>query len=293
MSASAFSLLFVSSILGEEKAPESFLGFHTVIPAFADDDSLNDPDLAPGLPVTTVAENSPAEKAGMEVGDRILRVDGTAPRTPEHLEAIVAGAPVGSDVKITLRRGGQVLELAPKTVARLAPREAPEARRFVEGRKLGLALATLGTAEAKARGIPPGDGVRVERIMDGSPALSSDLKPGDVIIAVGEEAVHGGDDFLAMARGLKPNDEVKLRVSREGKVIDVRLRAREPGSHVSRFHLPLVVIYERDSKKDETTFGLILNVFKYTRKEKRSTYRFLWLISLDLGTNEELEEVKG
>ena len=72
MSASAFSLLFVSSILGEEKAPESFLGFHTVIPAFADDDSLNDPDLAPGLPVTTVAENSPAEKAGMEVGDRIL-----------------------------------------------------------------------------------------------------------------------------------------------------------------------------------------------------------------------------
>ena len=82
MSASAFSLLFVSSILGEEKAPESFLGFHTVIPAFADEDSLNDPDLAPGLPVTTVAENSPAEKAGMEVGDRILRVDGTAPRTP-------------------------------------------------------------------------------------------------------------------------------------------------------------------------------------------------------------------
>jgi S1-C subfamily serine protease len=293
MSAGAFLLLFFSLILGEENGPESFLGFHAALPAFSDDDSLNDPDLAPGLPITTVAENSPAEKAGMQVGDRVLRVGGTVPRTPEHLEAMVASAPVGSELKIALRRGGQILEVSPRTAPRLVPRAAPEARRFVEGKRLGLALTSLTAEEARKEGIPPGDGVRVERIMEGSAALGSDLKAGDVIASINGETAHGGDDFLAIARGLKPNEEVTLQVSRERRVVRVRLKTREPGSYVSRFHFPLVVIYERDPRKDETTFGLILNVFKYTRKEKRSSYRFLWFITLDFGTNEELEEVKG
>ncbi len=281
--------LFLRASLALDATSESYFGAHTQAPAFADE-GLADADLAPGLAVTDVIENSPASAAGLGVGDRVLRVNGEAPRTPQHFEAIIAAHAVGSKLQIAVRRGVEVIEIETRTVARLEPRAAPDVRQFVEGVKLGLALVTLTAEESKTAGAGPGDGVRVRRLLEGSPCTGV-LQSGDVILALNGMAVHGAGDFLAILRTIGAGEEARLGFLRSGQALGATLRARVPESHLTQFHFPLVVIYRDDRKKDETTFGVLLNIFKYTRDENRRTYRLFWIFNITTGTNEELEEV--
>ncbi len=283
------ALLLESSTVPEAQVP-SFFGVHTQAPAF-EDEGLADPDLAPGVAVIVVVENSPAAVAGLKVGDRLLAVNGESPRTPQHLEAFVASRPVGTRLNVRLRRGVELIDVEATTVGRLEPRAAPDVRYFIEGVKLGLALVTLSEEESRAAGVGPGDGVRVRRLLEGSPAKGR-LVPGDVIICVDGKQVHGGDDFLAISRSIERGKEARFRIVRQAQPLDVTVCARAPERYLTRLHFPLVVIYQNDRKKDETTLGLVLNIFKYTREEHRRTYRLLWIFSITTGTNEELEEVQ-
>jgi len=270
---------------------ESYLGAHTALPAFAEDEG--DPDLAAGLPVVQVVENSPAEAAGLRMGDAILRVGSTAPRTPEHLEGLVAALPPGTPLELTARRNGALLELSLTTVQRLTPRGAPPVKRFAEGRRFGFSFESLSADDARARGLRPGEGVRVERLHDGGTAKDADIRPGDVLVLLDEEPIRGGEDFLALARDLEPGSRVSFTLLRGSERRKTPVEVRTPDSHVSRFHLPpWLVIYESDVRKEETTLGILFYFFKYTRKESRSEYRFLWFIALETGTNEELEEME-
>jgi S1-C subfamily serine protease len=290
----AHSVLAILWLHSSGRSPESYIGLHASLPAFAEEEDLAaDPDLAPGLQVVRVVENSPAAQAGVQVGDAILRANGQVPRTPEHLDATVAALPPGAEVRMTARRGGQVHELVLVTVPRLVPREAPPPRRFVEGRRFGLALESLSTEAARHAGLPPGEGVRIQRLLEHGSAAGADLQPGDMIVAVNGVTVHGGDDFLAVVRDLEPGSQASFLVLKSKEWHSVQVPVREPSRHLEEIFLPPLFTYERDLRKDETAWGILLGLFKYSRKEARRTYRFFWLFRIATGSNEELEEVEG
>jgi S1-C subfamily serine protease len=295
--------LLAASLLSAalEERSESYLGAHTAASvlatedpfAEADGDPDADPDLAPGLEVLKVVENSPAAAAGLQAGDRLLRLDGEELRVPAHLDALVARSAAGTRLRLDVRRGDRLVELEALTVPRLVPRAPPAEGRFVEARRLGVIVRPLEAGRALSLGLAPGDGVVVSRLLAGGPAAAASLAAGDAILEVRGAAVHGPEDFLALAARLEPGAEVEIVIARArgGERERLAVETRSPERFVAYFHLPGVVIYEQDRRQDETTFGLILNIFKYTRKEKRSSYRFLWLIRLDFGENETLEEV--
>jgi carboxyl-terminal processing protease len=61
-----------------------------------------------GVPVRKVYDDSPAEEAGLQVGDVLLSVDGTVLKglTMEEVEALFSGKD-GTALKVTLLRGGK------------------------------------------------------------------------------------------------------------------------------------------------------------------------------------------
>lgn len=59
-----------------------------------------------GVTVEHVVRGSPAEKAGLKTGDRIVAVDGSKTTTPGHVTRAVGQHKVGETVSVEIERGG-------------------------------------------------------------------------------------------------------------------------------------------------------------------------------------------
>jgi hypothetical protein len=82
----------------------------------------------------------------------------------------------------------------------------PEEQRLPRG-FLGLELETEKEKEA--------DGVRVARVLPGSPADRAGVRPGDRLVRLGDRDVHDPDDARAAVAEVRPGDRVRLAVRRD------------------------------------------------------------------------------
>ena len=147
-----------------------------------------------GALVNSVEKGSPADKAGVEAGDIILKFDGKAVSSSGDLPRIVGATKPGSKASMQVwRKGGsrdltvtvgEIPEdkLAQRGQKRIKPAEAPANR-------LGLVLSEL-TPEQK-REFKVASGLLVEDVR--ANASRSELRSGDVILAV----VHKGSSTEA------------------------------------------------------------------------------------------------
>lgn len=63
------------------------------------------------LHVVEVVEGSPADQAGMEIGDRVISIDGTAYETGEEARGALAPNEDGSPIKMVIARDGEVVDV--------------------------------------------------------------------------------------------------------------------------------------------------------------------------------------
>jgi hypothetical protein len=70
-----------------------------------------------GVGIITVMEDSPAAKAGVKEGDRVLAVEGKAVKDSTQLRETIRAAKAGQIVKLTVRREGKEIDLKAKLVA--------------------------------------------------------------------------------------------------------------------------------------------------------------------------------
>jgi S1-C subfamily serine protease len=70
---------------------------------------------------------------------------------------------------------------------------------------------------ARASGVTQPSGVRVMKVLRGSPAEHAELKPGDLIIALNDRAVLGIDDLLKYLNHDAVNKDVKITILRRGE----------------------------------------------------------------------------
>jgi serine protease Do len=163
-----------------------------------------------GALVRGVESGAPADKAGIEAGDIILKFDGKPIEKSSDLPRLVGNTKPGSRAAVTVFRRGSQRELS-VTVAELEPdrstrrAQAPESRppSGAQVQTLGLTVSELTDAlkrELKVRG-----GVRVEAA-EGAGARAG-LREGDVIVAVGNVDVNSVREFeqvVARADKSKP-----------------------------------------------------------------------------------------
>lgn len=97
----------LGALLTHGRVPRSHLGI-AVQPARATLEGA----AVEGLLVSSVAEDAPAAKAGLLVGDVIVEAGGHPARDLDALRATIAGTPPGEALALTVSRAGQRLALA-------------------------------------------------------------------------------------------------------------------------------------------------------------------------------------
>jgi serine protease Do len=184
-----------------------------------------------GALVSQVTKDSPAAKAGIKVGDLILRYNGKKIEDTRHLRNLVAATSPDEKIDITVFRDGKERTFK-VTVGELAPGKS-EGENENEGSKsstsdLGLSVAPLTAANAKQYNLDENDkGVVVTDVDEGSPAAGAELRPGDLITEVDRQPVTNVNEFRDALAKAKEKDSLLILAKHEGASRFVILRRKE------------------------------------------------------------------
>jgi serine protease Do len=176
-----------------------------------------------GITVSSVVPGSPAEQAGLKVGDTITAVGGKKVTKGDELVADIASTKPGSKVVLTFIRNGKSQE----ATVTVADRAKLFASRFNEDEggsdestpkqdKFGITIRRLTPEMAEKLDIPAGKGVIVQDVKAGSFADDIGLNRGDVILEVNKQAVNSEQDFAKIESGLKSGQDVVFLVRPRG-----------------------------------------------------------------------------
>jgi serine protease Do len=167
-----------------------------------------------GALVRSVEAGGPAEKAGMEAGDIITKVDGRTVEKSTDVQRMVGNTKPGSRVTLQVFRRGSYRDLA-VTVGEFEPETRKAAGAEPEQpaspvKVLGLAVSDL--TEAQKKELKVRGGVRVESA-DG-PAARAGLREGDVILSVNNTEIADVKQFQGVVQKADRNKPVSVLVRR-------------------------------------------------------------------------------
>lgn len=139
-----------------------------------------------GSLVSSVVKDSPAQKAGLAVGDVIVSYDNKAVESSSHLPLLVGNTPIGKDVVIKVIRSGHEKKLN-VTINKLGGADEPVVAALNKG-SLGVAVSDL-TKEERAKLSNKNQGVKIDKVLSDSPAENAGLLSGDVILTVDGKSI--------------------------------------------------------------------------------------------------------
>lgn len=176
-----------------------------------------------GVTVSNVVAGSPAETAGLKVGDTITAVDGKDVKSGDELVADIAARKPGSKAKLSFVRGGKKQETS-VTIAdrsklfasRLGEEQDNQNEEEPKASKLGMSVQSITPDLADRLGIPASKGVVVRDVKQGSFAEDVGLNRGDVILEVNKQPVNNPDDFTKIEGTLKSGQDVVFLVRPRG-----------------------------------------------------------------------------
>ena len=194
-----------------------------------------------GVMVRSVVDGSPAEKAGVEKGDRIVGIDGRDVNSYSDLHRGMRDLKPGARVALVVERAGRETKLdvtlgeSPMR-RRIEIRGGDDANVFVFGGPtvfLGVEVHPMSRELRRAFNAPEDAGVLVNRVVKDSSAEQGGIQPGDVIISVAGETVNRSGDIRRALREREAGESVPVRLIRDRgeRTIDVILQeSSERGS---------------------------------------------------------------
>jgi len=171
-----------------------------------------------GAFVSSVEPGSPAEKAGVEAGDIILKFDGKTIEKSSDLPRAVGGTKPGTQSNLSILRRGANKDMAitvgefeadkPTAKAGTAPEKKAEANTAVQ--LLGLTVSDLTDAQKKELKLK--GGVRVDAVAE--PALRAGIREGDVITQIANTEVSDTKTFAQVVGKLDKSKSASVLLRR-------------------------------------------------------------------------------
>jgi len=176
-----------------------------------------------GVTISSVVAGSPADQAGLKVGDTIVSSDGKAIHTGDDLVGDIAARKPGSKVEIGFLRNGKkqdttvtVGERSRIFAARLGEEDESGGETSAKESKLGLTVHPVTNDLAEHLDVPAGKGVIVQEVKPGSFAEDVGLGRGDMILEINKQPVNSEEEFSRIAASLKSGQDVVFLVRQRG-----------------------------------------------------------------------------
>jgi serine protease Do len=193
-----------------------------------------------GALVASVTPGGPAANADIQAGDVILEFDGKRVDRMRSLPRLVAETSIGKNVEVKLWRKGNektlrvVLGELPEDEQQAElgqpQQDAPSATAAAKIEPLGVTVSAI-SPELKTQYSLADDtkGVVITEVTGGSPAAEENIRPGDLIVEIGQEQVGSPPEVTAKVNQAKQDGRksILLLVDRQGDLRFVALRFKE------------------------------------------------------------------
>ena len=183
--------------------------------ALSDSFGLPQPE---GALVASVEKGGPAQKAGIEPGDVILKVNGQLLSDSNELPSMVAAMAPGTVVNLEIWRDHAARTVNVTLTSLEEKRTASLQTAQPDGGKLGLALRPLTPEEQRQSGMK--NGLVVER--SSGPAADAGIQSGDVVIAANGTPVTSAAELKSLVE--KSKGHIALLIQRGEAQIFVPVR---------------------------------------------------------------------
>ncbi len=178
--------------------------------------------------VVAVFPGSPAERAGLVDGDRVVSVDGAEVLGATEARAAVAAVEPGRSYALMVRRGGAELTLE------VERETASEGNAWRAELLRSVTLVLLLQDAPGGPDLPPSllgefveetpDGLRVFAVFPGSPAHTGGLRAGDVLVSIAGQPVATLADLEALMRSApSPSEPIDVVLIRDGEELTLAI----------------------------------------------------------------------
>lgn len=175
-------------------------------------------DLPGKVEVQQVFKESPAAKAGILVGDLLLRVG--EKQISKYADVIETIRPLkaGDKVKLLVRSGNADKDVEVTLASRPGQTRTQGGPGGLGGPRQAPSDAYMGVFGEDAKG-----GAKLTQISDGGPAEKAGLEVGDIVTSINGGKIASYTEFIEVLRPKKPEDKLKLSLLRKEKVLEVEV----------------------------------------------------------------------
>ncbi len=178
--------------------------------------SFGRPD-SEGALVQEAIPGGAAEKAGVKAGDIILKFNGKPVSSAADLKNMVGMEKPGAAAALNIWRDRKTLDInfsvGEKTPEKMAAITSPSAP-GQSSQELGIEIEKVPAATAEQMGLKDNEGVRVKEVDPDGAAGRMGLKPGDVILEVGDKTIKDISEFNTAVKEAKDGKIIRLRFQR-------------------------------------------------------------------------------
>jgi serine protease Do len=199
-----------------------------------------------GVLIDDVFQGQPADKAGMQVGDVVLSIDGVRTENANELMNTVASIKPGKTVPVEIIRNGKKntlkVELAKRDEGKIASmersgsgeskEEESSGRQKDYSERLGLKVAPITSEVSQQLQVDPATkGVYIAEVDPTSRAAREGLRKGDIIRKVRTKGsrmnnIETVKDFEKALKGVGDGDAVMFYIQRQGRSFFVAFKAQ-------------------------------------------------------------------
>jgi S1-C subfamily serine protease len=170
-----------------------------------------------GLTILDVAEDSPAEEAGLQEGDIVVAFNGEDVADVAALRAAIRAMSPGDTVTVTVLRDGEEMDLD----VTLAERSAGTDLFRFERPNIQMQLSAVPFVGVGLE--MTDDGIVVTEVVPDSPAEEAGLQEGDVIVSLnGEEAIDR-ETLIEAIRQFAAGESVTLGIQRDSEQLEIEI----------------------------------------------------------------------
>lgn len=171
-----------------------------------------------GALVASVAEDTPAWKAGLQPGDVIVEFNGQPVKNEIDLREKIANVPPGTRVNLKVVRDKRTMNLQVTLGSRPKTAAGEPAGKAAEGveQKIGATISPLDDETRREMGLGPTEpGVLVKAVEEDGAAAEAGLQAGDVIRSINRRPVNSPSEFRQQIEKLPSGSSVRLIVLRK------------------------------------------------------------------------------